>query len=109
MSFFVYILKMGPPVRYYVGQTNDISRRLKEHREHKHGGKAFSARYNNIQIAWLKRVPTRAAALDLEEYLKRYRRLVYALVDDPRRGTRGARPERVDEFLAENGHVGAAT
>lgn len=72
---FVYILQSKQtPTRTYVGVTNDIHRRLRQHNGHLVGG----ARYTKAHRPWfmhsLFELPTRREALSLEWKIKHQRR-----------------------------------
>ena len=72
---FVYILQSKQtPTRTYVGVTNDIHRRLRQHNGHLAGG----ARYTKAHRPWfmhsLFELPSRHEALSLEWKIKHQRR-----------------------------------
>jgi len=72
---FVYILQSKvAPTRTYVGVTNDIHRRLRQHNGHLAGG----ARYTKAHRPWfmhsLFELPSRREALSLEWKIKHQRR-----------------------------------
>ncbi len=70
--FHVYILatrKNGP---IYVGVTNNLSRRVHEHKSHLIGG--FTARYNVDRLVYMEEYPTANEAIAREKALKRWRR-----------------------------------
>ena len=66
--YFVYILQsVVDPLKLYIGQTNDISDRLKRH----NAGQVFST--NSLKpwkLAWSTPKSSRSDALKLEKYLK---------------------------------------
>lgn len=64
---WVYILK-GENGKYYTGITNDIARRLKEHRN---GGSRSTRQYGAIELMWTKTVSERKEARELEVLIKR--------------------------------------
>lgn len=64
---WVYILR-GENGKYYTGITNDIARRLKEHR----GGSSRSTKqYGAIELIWIHTVEGRKQARELEVLIKR--------------------------------------
>ena len=70
MAFFVYILR-NPDGRTYVGQTNDIERRLKEHNDPEYFGTKYTKRY---RLPWTlihtEEFSTRSEAMKRERELK---------------------------------------
>ena len=64
---WVYILR-GENGKYYTGITNDIARRLKEHRN---GGSRSTRQYGAIELIWTKTVSERKQARELEVLIKR--------------------------------------
>ena len=65
--YTVYILKSKRSGRYYKGQTNDMTRRLKEHNNSE---EKSTATYVPWELVFSVEVPTRSAALLLEKKLK---------------------------------------
>jgi len=63
---WLYILK-GSNGRYYTGITNDIDRRLKEHRG---GNSKSTARYGVIELVWSKTFSDRKEAREWEVRVK---------------------------------------
>lgn len=64
---WVYILR-GENGKYYTGITNDIARRMKEHR----GGQSRSTRkYGAIELVWTHNMRDRKTARELEVLIKR--------------------------------------
>lgn len=79
MPFYVYILKCYKGCgskrvfsNYYVGQTNNITARMQEHYENVRNGDTdkYTGRFDWVELAWKKSVPSREDALRLESYLK---------------------------------------
>jgi putative endonuclease len=66
--FYVYVIRsVSDAKRYYIGFTENIDQRIKEHNE----GKSFhTAKYGPWQLAINLAVPSKTKALDLEHYLK---------------------------------------
>jgi putative endonuclease len=69
--FYVYVIRsirsVSDPKRYYIGFTQNIDQRLKEHNE----GKSFhTAKYGPWKLAVYLAVPSKTKALDLERYFK---------------------------------------
>ena len=66
-EFFVYILTNRSRT-LYIGMTNDLERRLHEHREGSVSG--FARRYRLTELAYYERFPTPMAAIEREKQLK---------------------------------------
>ena len=64
--YYVYVLR-NDEGRFYVGQTDDLTRRLAEH----NGGTAFSTRNRGPwHLVYYEELTTRASALKREHQLK---------------------------------------
>jgi putative endonuclease len=70
--YYVYILSNRHRTVLYVGTTNDLRRRLREHREGEPG--SFTSRYNVADLVYFERFDTSTAAIEREKQLKRWRR-----------------------------------
>lgn len=65
--YYTYILRNYETGRYYVGYTNDLKNRLKEHLS----GKVQSTKSNlNYQLEWYCAFKTEKQAIAFEKYLK---------------------------------------
>jgi putative endonuclease len=64
--FYVYVLK-SQEGKYYVGQTNSLALRLKEHNE---GKKGFTKKYTGWKIIYSEECQTRAQAIKRERKIK---------------------------------------
>lgn len=71
-QFFVYILANTPRGVLYVGVTNDIARRLTEHRAKHVPG--FTAAYSVTRLVYLEAYNSIIEARSREHSLKRWRR-----------------------------------
>ncbi|MCL5020232.1 MAG: GIY-YIG nuclease family protein [Bacteroidetes bacterium] len=70
MSFFVYVLRSLTRERYYVGQTDDLSDRLRRH----NGGRVKSTKaYRPWSIVYFEKYETRAEAVRRERELKGFK------------------------------------
>jgi len=69
-TYFTYILA-NQNRRLYIGMTNDISRRLHEHRTSKKG---FAASYRMTKLVYYETFEGPNAALERERILKKWRR-----------------------------------
>jgi putative endonuclease len=65
--YLVYVLKSEVFKRYYVGMTNDLPRRLKEHNSGKTRSTGY---YRPWQVLFFESFETRAEARTREKYLK---------------------------------------
>jgi len=65
--YIIYVLKSKLTNHYYIGQTNNITKRLKEHNA---GLVASSKRYKPWMLHYSEVAPTKIEALCREKYLK---------------------------------------
>ena len=72
MVWFVYILASRPHGKLYVGVTNDLARRVWEHRTAE--VPSFTRRYGVHRLVWFEVHESVEAAIRREKRLKRYRR-----------------------------------
>ena len=70
--FYVYILASRKGGALYVGVTNDLARRVFEHREGK--ASAFTRRYQIHKLVWTEPFNDVRDAIETEKKLKRWRR-----------------------------------
>jgi putative endonuclease len=72
VSFYVYILASRRNGTLYIGYTDDLSRRLIEHR----GGtfKGFTWKYGVSTLVWFEQHETRDAAFEREKRMKKWNR-----------------------------------
>lgn len=71
MSYFVYILRTSSNT-LYIGQTNNLAKRLKEHRS-KTGRSAKYIRYFSFfELVYSEAYPTRKKAMKREAQLKNW-------------------------------------
>ena len=70
--FFVYILASQKRGTLYIGVTNDVARRLAEHRAGKGG--SFTARYRVFRLVRIEEFATAAEAIQREKTLKKWSR-----------------------------------
>ncbi|MFN7654355.1 MAG: GIY-YIG nuclease family protein [Cyclobacteriaceae bacterium] len=68
MEFQVYILQSLTTNRYYVGQTNNLEKRLDEHNSEVAG---HTKKEQPWKLVWHKTVSTRGEALLLERKIKK--------------------------------------
>jgi tRNA/rRNA methyltransferase len=67
LPFFTYMLRCRDGT-YYVGHTDDIDKRIDEHREAK--GCWYTRSRLPVQLVWFERFPTRDKAKEVEKRLK---------------------------------------
>lgn len=72
MSFFVYILASQRKGTLYVGVTNNLVRRIYEHREKLVEG--FTDQYNVTRLVWFDQTASIEEAIAHEKRLKRWQR-----------------------------------
>jgi putative endonuclease len=72
MPYFVYILANKPHGTVYIGVTNDVERRVWEHRLGK--GFAFCRKYNVYQLVYVDEFQEVLDALAAEKRIKKWRR-----------------------------------
>ncbi len=65
---YLYILKSDQTEKYYIGETSDIEKRLKEHLS---GKSSFGKRNKELQLAYKKEFHNRSEARKIESFLKR--------------------------------------
>jgi len=66
--YYVYILRLSSN-KFYIGYTNDIDRRLKEHKNKK---SYFVGRENNFELIYFEAFNDISLAKDRERKLKQY-------------------------------------
>lgn len=69
--FFLYMLRCSDG-SFYVGQTDDMDRRLAEHQDGTFRG--YTSERRPVELVWLDEFPTRDAALTRERQLKGWSR-----------------------------------
>jgi putative endonuclease len=70
-SYFVYIVA-SPSRTIYIGVTNDLARRVREHRMKETPG--FTATYKVNRLVWFEEFADPAAAISREKQLKNWTR-----------------------------------
>ncbi|HEY2426375.1 MAG TPA: GIY-YIG nuclease family protein [Pseudolabrys sp.] len=71
-EYFVYILASGRHGTLYIGVTNDLSRRLGEHRAGT--ADAFTKKYRVYRLVHVERFDTAYQAITREKHLKKWNR-----------------------------------
>lgn len=72
MSFYAYIVASSRNGTLYVGMTDDLARRIWEHKTRAIPG--FTAKYGCDQLVWYEAFETREAAFRRERRIKEWRR-----------------------------------
>ena len=72
MAYYVYILASRRDGAIYVGITNDLVRRVYEHRMKAVPG--FTSKYNITQLVWFEIYDDPISAITREKELKKWRR-----------------------------------
>ena len=73
--FSVYILFSEEHDKYYVGQTDDLERRLLQHNELSEN--SFTSRYRPWALALAIEVPDRTIAIKMERFIKKQKSKKY--------------------------------
>jgi putative endonuclease len=69
MSFFVYILRTSANT-LYIGQTNNLEKRLKEHQAKSSSGAKYMKYFNSFELVYQEEYPTLLEARRRENQLK---------------------------------------
>lgn len=72
MDYFVYLMASGKNGTLYIGVTNDLVRRVYEHKNAAVEG--FTSRYAVDQLVWFETTPSIDAAIHKEKQLKNWKR-----------------------------------
>ena len=68
---FVYIMSNKNRTTFYIGVTNDLERRVREHRA---GGSVFTSKYNLFDLVYFEIISDIVTAIAREKQLKRWHR-----------------------------------
>ena len=71
-TYYVYILTNFTKTTLYTGVTNDLERRVREHKAKINEG--FSARYNITNFVWFEKYNDIKKAIEAEKKIKKWRR-----------------------------------
>ena len=72
MPYYVYLLASRRDGALYLGVTNDLARRVFEHRSKLHRG--FTSRYNITRLTWFETYDDPSSAIAREKEIKKWRR-----------------------------------
>ena len=70
--FYVYIITNKSHGTLYIGQTDNLAKRIFEHKEKHRSG--FASRYNLTRLVWYEAFPTRTEAFTRERRIKNWKR-----------------------------------
>ena len=73
MNYYVYILSSNTNVTIYTGITNDLIRRVYEHRNEA-DPKSFTAKYKAHKLVYFEQTTDVRAALEREKQIKSWKR-----------------------------------
>ncbi len=71
-NFYVYLLSNPHHTVFYTGFTNDLERRVYEHKHKVYAG--FTKKYNCNKLLYYEELEDAASALHREQQIKRYKR-----------------------------------
>lgn len=72
MDYFVYLLASGKNGTLYIGVTNNLVRRVHEHKNGLTEG--FTSRYAVQRLVWFESTPSIEAAIQREKQIKNWKR-----------------------------------
>ncbi len=72
MNYYVYMTSSKPYGTIYTGMTNNLSRRIWEHKNHV--AKGFTDEYQVHRLVWFEQHSTAENAIKREKRLKRFKR-----------------------------------
>ena len=67
--FWAYVIE-DPQGQFYVGSTDDLTRRLAEHNDPERSKSKFTAKHGSWRLVWAESHPTRAGAMKRERQVK---------------------------------------
>ncbi|MFI5136854.1 MAG: GIY-YIG nuclease family protein [Sphingobacteriales bacterium] len=73
-NFYVYITTNPEKTSLYVGVTNDLTRRLYEHKENKGNGNSFAGKYYCYNLVYYEHFTHINHAIEREKEIKKWRR-----------------------------------
>ncbi len=72
--YFVYIIRTSLDT-LYIGQTNNLEKRLKEHQNKSSKSAKYIRYFNSVKLVYSEKYQTRKEAMQREYQLKRWTRL----------------------------------
>jgi putative endonuclease len=73
-NYYVYITTNPDKTVLYVGVTNDIAIRLRQHKENKGSGKSFTGKYYCYNLVYYEHFSNIEHAIEREKEIKKWRR-----------------------------------
>ena len=73
-NFYVYITASPNKSVLYVGVTNDLTRRIYEHKENKGNGDSFAGKYFCYNLVYYEHFSNISPAIEREKEIKKWRR-----------------------------------
>ncbi len=70
MPYFVYILRTSKNT-LYTGQTNNLEKRLKEHKSKSVRSSKYIRSFNSVELVYSEKYSTRKEAMQREQQLKK--------------------------------------
>lgn len=74
MKYFVYILR-SKDNNLYIGQTNNLRKRVREHVEHSEKAAKFTKEHNSFELVYKEEFLTRLESMRREKQLKGWTRV----------------------------------
>lgn len=74
MDYYVYILRTSSNT-LYIGQTNNLERRLEEHSEHKSKSAKYIRCFTSFNLVYSEKYLTRKEAMQREFQLKKWSKI----------------------------------
>jgi putative endonuclease len=71
VSYFVYILRTSSDT-LYIGQTNDLEKRLKEHQSNSSRSAKYVRYFDSVELVYSEKYSTRKEAMQRETQLKKW-------------------------------------
>ena len=85
-NYYVYILTNKSNRVLYIGMTDDLQRRMQEHKQ-RLDSSSFASRYNLTKLVWYEYTHDVAGAIQREKQLKNWRRQwKFALIEEKNKG-----------------------
>ena len=72
MAFYTYLMASGPYGTLYCGHTDDLGRRVLEHKEKLRPG--FTKKYGVDRLVWFEELESRDRAFERERAIKKWNR-----------------------------------
>ncbi|MDA3953869.1 MAG: GIY-YIG nuclease family protein [Bacteroidales bacterium] len=72
MKYYLYIITNYKNTVLYLGVTNNLKRRIKEHKDRTNDG--FSSKYKCNKLIWFEEFEDIRLAIDMEKKMKKWKR-----------------------------------